>query len=250
MEFSEKIYDKIKHPAMKFCIRVGITANQITIFNHFITLTFGAWWFSRGTYLGGILGLGICLINGFLDYLDGDIAKATGQCSKYGAWLDTGFDVIIQNAIMGAIALGCFKQGLNILWILIFFIANSGSNLVSFHFNATFGFASATGNELFRKIMDKKPHLFNRFMKNLIDPTSSFAGLFFFTFRYFIVLGIIFDIMPKMFIVMTIIGNFKWFAMFIIYGLHQRKSKKLYLLQALSALDDERSEFYALRNSP
>jgi phosphatidylglycerophosphate synthase len=248
MEFSEKLYNKIRDPIITACIKLGLTANMITIFNHFITLTFGTWYFSRGTHLGYILGLVVCLINGFLDYLDGDIAKATGRCNKYGEWLDTGFDVVIQNAVMGAIALGCFKQGLNILWILIFFIGNSASNLVSFHFNATFGFQSATGNNLFRKIMNKKNTLFNRLMKNLIDPTASFAGLFFFTYRYFIVLGIIFNIMPKLFIVMTIISNIKWFIMFVLYGLHQKHSKKLYVLQALSALDDERMEFYKLRN--
>jgi phosphatidylserine synthase len=249
MEFSKKIYDKIRNPFVEICVLNRITANEVTIFNHALTLTVGCFLFSRGTYWGNIGGLVICLINGFLDYLDGDIAKSTGTTSKFGVWLDSGFDVFIQNAVMGAIAIGCYKMGLPILWVVLFFLANAGSNLVSFHFNATFGFESANGNELFRKIMETKKDLHNRFLKNLVDPTSSVAGLMFFTFRYWIVAGIIFNFMPLAFIIMTSINSAKWFILFVIYGLHQKEDKRFFVLQALAALDDEREERYALQYS-
>jgi CDP-alcohol phosphatidyltransferase len=245
MEWTKIVYKKISRPIVWLCINAEITANQVTVVNHLMTLTFGCYLFSRGTYWGGILGL---LVNGFLDYLDGDIAQETGQTSKFGEWLDSGFDVIIQNAVMGAIAIGCFQMGLSLIWIILFFIANAGNNLVSFHYNNTFGFNSANGNELFRELMDKKRNLFNRFFKNLIDPTSSFIGLLWFTFRYFIVIGMIFNIMPACFILMTIIGNIKWFIMFSLYALHQKRNKYLFVVQILSFLDEERDEFYKLRN--
>lgn len=245
MEWCKEAYHKVSWPFVAFCVENKITANQITLFNHFITLTAGCYFLSRGNYLGGLLGLGVMLINGFLDYLDGDVAKATKQQSQLGEWLDSGFDVVIQNAVMGAIAYGCFNAGLPLIWIILFFVSNSGNNLVSFNYNSRFGFDSANGNRLFRAIMDKKPTPINRILKNAIDPTSSAAGLAFFTFRYWIVAGILFNLMPQCFVIMTIIGNIKWFLMFFLYALHQGKSKKLFVLQALAMLDDEREEHYA-----
>jgi phosphatidylglycerophosphate synthase len=248
MEFSKKIYKKIGKRCVVECIKLDISANEVTLFNHILTLTLGCYFFSRGTYLGNISGLLICLINGFLDYLDGDLAKATGQQSKFGEWFDTGFDVIIQNAVMGAIAIGCFKMQMPLIWIVFLFIGITGSNFVSFHFNTKFGFDSANGNELFRNYMDKKPFGINRFLKNLIDPTASFSGLAFFTFRYWITLGVIFNIMPLVFIIMTIICNLKWILMFFIYALYLLEFKNLHILNALAVLDNERSEFYVLRS--
>lgn len=247
MEISKIAYDKIKRPFVRFCQKAHITANGITYFNHFITLTLGCYAFSRGEYVWWLVGLGVMFLNGFLDYLDGDVARATGGNSKLGAWLDSGFDVVIQNAVMGAIAIGCFKMGLPLIWIVLFFVSNAGNNLVSFQYNQTFGFNSASGNALFREYMDRKPTHFNFFLENIIDPTTSFFGLYMFTLRYWIVLGCVLDWMPFYFIIMTIISNFKWFVLFVLYALHQANSKKLYVLQALAILDEERNEFYRIR---
>lgn len=249
MELFEVIYNYVKFPFLKFCVKNNITANQITIFNHVLTLTLGCFLFSRGNYLCWLGGLTVMFINGFLDYLDGDVAEYTNKKSKFGEWIDSGFDVIIQNAVMGAIAIGCYHVGLKLVWIVMFFIANSGNNLVSFYYNSTFGFDSSHGNDLFRKFMDSKATPLNRALKNIIDPTSSFAGLVMFTFRYFIIVGALFNIMPICFVLMTFIGNFRWGVLFAIYAAHQKKIKKLYVLQALSVLDEERDEFFKLRNN-
>jgi phosphatidylglycerophosphate synthase len=247
MEITKFLYNKISEKSIRKCVALGITANQITIANHIITLFFGCYFFSLGTYSGGIAGLAVMGLNVFLDYLDGGIAKATGKVSSFGEWIDSGFDVVIQNAIMAAIALGCFKSGLPIIWILLFFVSNSGNNLVSFHYNSDFGFSSASGNKLFRHCMDKKKTTINRILKNMIDPTSSAVGLAFFTFRYWILFGIVLNVMPAFFIAMTIISNVKWFFMFIIYALHRKHYKNFHIMKALSILDEEREEHYALR---
>ncbi len=130
-----------------------------------------------------------------------------------------------------------------------FMIANSANNFVSFHYNQTFGFDSDKGNGLFRDYMDKKGTPVNAFLKNLIDPTSNYCGLVFFTYRYWIAAGITLGIMPVLFVVMCTISNAKWLIMYILYAMHLRGDKNLHVLQALSILDEERNEFYALRNS-
>jgi phosphatidylglycerophosphate synthase len=246
-EWSKILYKKVSRPFVITCVYLGITPNQITLFNHFITLTFGCYFFSRGTYVDGLLGLAICLINGFLDYLDGDVARETQQSNKLGIWLDSGFDVVIQNAVMASIAIGCFKMGLPLFVVLLFMIANSANNFVSFNYNATFGFDSEKGNQLFRDYMDQKGTWINVFFKNLIDPTSNYYALVCFTYRYFISVGIIFNIMPYLFVAITVLSNLKWFVMYSLYAMHLRGDKNLHVLNALSILDEENDAFYSAR---
>lgn len=246
-EWSSVIYKKLNQPAVNFCISMGVSANQITLLNHFLTLTLGCYAFARGTYLWGLVALSVCLLNGFLDYLDGDLARATGKTGKLGIWLDSGFDVIIQNAVMGAIAIGC--HGLPLVWVVLFFIGNTANNFVSFNYNSTFGFDSDKGNELFRNYMDKKCHPINKILKNIIDPTDNYPSLVFYTFRYWIAVGVVLNILSYCFMILTVISNIKWVIMYTLYALHLMGEKRLYVLQALAVLDEERNEFYALRHS-
>lgn len=249
IEWSKVLCDKIDRPFVKFCVAIGITSNQVTLFNHFITLTVGCYGFSRGEYLWGLVALGVCLLNGFLDYADGKIARETTGNTKLGIWLDSGFDVIVQNAVMGAISIGCYKMGLSVFWVVMFLIANAANNYISFNYNQTFGFDSDKGNEIFRDWMDRKKNLINVLFKNIIDPTSSYPALIFYTFRYWIAVGMVFNIMPICFIVMTIISNFKWLIMYVLYALYLAGEKRLYVLQGLTFLDEESDEFYRLRSS-
>jgi len=248
IEWSKTAYKVVSKPFVNAAVSLGITSNQITLFNHFITLTLGCYAFSRGSYLWGLIGLVTCLINGFLDYLDGDVARQTSGNTSLGIWLDSGFDVVIQNAVMAAIGIGCFRMGMPLFILLIFMISNSASNFVSFNYNAKFGFDSDKGNELFREFMDRKGGWINAFLKNLIDPTSNYFGLCFFTYRYWIALGILCGIMPLFFICFTAISTFKWLVMYGLYAMHLRGDHNLHVLNALAMLDDERQEFYDSRN--
>ena len=246
LELSKSLYQKIRNPFISFCVNHSITANRLSILNHFITLTFGAYFFATAQWLPALI---ICLINGFLDYLDGDVARARDEASELGEWLDTGFDVIVQNAILGAIALGCYSIGLPVYWVVLFFIGNSANNFVSFFYNQKFGFTSLNGNELFRKIMDRKCHPITQIIKNIIDPTGSHVSLAFYTYRYWILFGCLLNLMPFVFICMTIINNAKWIVMFTTYALYLQGEDRLFVLKALSALDEERDDFYQLRSS-
>jgi len=245
MDLSHKIYKKFSRPFVKACVKLRISANALTIFNFFLTVGAGCYFFSQNLYLYAFL---IMAINVFLDYLDGDVAKSTNTLSGVGVWLDSYGDVIVQNAIMGAIGLGCIKLGLPVVIVVVFFVANSSLNMVSFHYNNTFGFDSYTGSELFRMYMDKKKSIFNRIFKNLIDPTASWIGLSLYTVRYWILIGMVWN-MPLMFILITILHSARAIFMYIIYALHLAQYKKLWLSQALAILDNERQEYHNIRGS-
>jgi len=246
LEWCQWFYQKyLSKSALKIFGR--FTPNQITGFNLGFTLVFGWICFSQGTYLFNLLGFAVLLINGYLDYIDGDLAKFTKQFSVFGQWLDSGCDMIIQNVVMAAIAYGLCRMTSTFLIVAItFFVANSAMQIISLRYNSTFGFDSHCGNALFRTYMDKKPSLFNKTMKNLLDPTASKIGFFLFTFRYWLVLGILFDQMKWAFVIITALLVFKAVIMHIIYGMHLCEYKKLWIPQALAIIDAEREEYYKI----
>ena len=237
-ELSKTLYKRISSPLVRALVACHITANQITVFNIFLMTLGGGYFFAIGQYWLAIL---VCGISALLDYADGDVAKATTGYTPAGAWIDSFGDIVKQNGIMGAIAIGI---GAPALLIVIFFVANAALNVISFHYNNTFGFDSYNGNSLFRKYMDTKPTMLNRFFKNIIDPTSSWIGLWFGTVRYWIVIGACLSCMPLIFVIITATNVFKAIFMFTIYALHLAEWKKLHLLKALAILDPERKEHY------
>lgn len=250
-EWAQVLYERyLSKPLIRLCVITGTTPNQVTIYNFLMTLILGGLSFATGHYYAGLM---ICILNGVLDYVDGDLARATKQYSKTGEWLDSGGDVIIQNSIMAAIAYGLLVEhtggglSLPVAATMFYFVGNAAMNLISFHYNTTFGFNSHAGSALFRKYMDTKPHLLNRFLKNLIDPTSSHTGMIFWTIRYWLVLGILLNQMAVAFMIITSILVFRATAMYIIYALHLAEYKKLWLLQALAIIDEGRQEYYNIR---
>lgn len=254
IEIPKQIYQEIKYPFITFCLRYKISANAVTIANHVLTLTLGCYFFSRGTYIGGLLGLGVCLINGLMDYLDGDLARIQNEAGELGKWLDSGFDVVIQNAVMGAIGIGVYKMGMPLIWVVMFFIGNSACNFVSFHYNKTFGFDSANGNEAFRSLMTINESeglhrvMFNYAVRDLIDPTSNGFALGFYTYRYWIALGAVIGGMPQCFAFMTFICNVRWVIMYVLYAYYLADKKGLHAVNVLKRMDDENEEFYGVRS--
>jgi len=113
MEWMKTIYQKkISTPLLRVLKSAGITANQITLINHIMTLTVVVWLFSRGNYWANIAGCLVMGINVVLDFADGDLARSSKTNSAVGTWIDSVFDVIIQNAVMASIAVGCHKEGM------------------------------------------------------------------------------------------------------------------------------------------
>jgi phosphatidylglycerophosphate synthase len=241
-EISKTLYKKFSAPIVKLFVACHITANQVTVVNIFFMVFGAGYCFATRLYWPAII---ICGISAVLDYADGDIAKATTGYTPAGKWIDSFGDIIKQNGIMGAIAIGICAP----VWlVVVFFVANAALNVISLHYNNTFGFDSYNGSELFRKYMDMKSNILNRCLKNLIDPTSSWIGLWLGTVRYWIILGVVFSCMPNIFIVITATNLYKAIFMFIIYALHLAEYKKLWLLQALAILDKERKEYYDVRS--
>jgi archaetidylinositol phosphate synthase len=77
-------------------------------------------------YYAAVLGGVLLLISGFLDMIDGSVARITGKSSKKGAFLDSSFDKIAETVIFVGIAAGGLAEP---LWCII---ALAASLLVSY----------------------------------------------------------------------------------------------------------------------
>jgi CDP-diacylglycerol--glycerol-3-phosphate 3-phosphatidyltransferase len=81
-------YKATTKPVTGWLIRAGLTPNAITTFAALVVVA-SALAFGLGHIrTGGLL----LLLSGILDTLDGDVARATGQVSKFGAFYDSTLD--------------------------------------------------------------------------------------------------------------------------------------------------------------
>lgn len=93
-------YKATTRPVTTWLIRSGVRPNTITTFAALVVIAsavaFGA---------GGIrLGAGLLLLSGILDTLDGDVARATGQTTRFGAFYDSTLDRVGDGATFIGIA--------------------------------------------------------------------------------------------------------------------------------------------------
>ena len=100
-------------------INRGISANQVT----FASLTsglIGCAFLSLGFYWAVVIGAGIINIYALLDYVDGDIARATKTVTKYGAAIDGTSYMIVTSLLFIVIRIGLH----NPLYLILGFTAS------------------------------------------------------------------------------------------------------------------------------
>lgn len=93
---------KVFNPFYKFLVNIGVDPNHITI----LGLAFGivsGWAFAAHEYYIAFISL---FLTGFMDMLDGGVARAGGFSSNQGAFLDSVVDRIADVAIITGIIIG------------------------------------------------------------------------------------------------------------------------------------------------
>jgi CDP-diacylglycerol--glycerol-3-phosphate 3-phosphatidyltransferase len=110
-----------------------ITPNKLTAAG--VTLCLAAavlvWLEYRNEHLFFWLGAAVFIVGSVLDILDGALARATGQGTPFGAFIDSTTDRIGEAAVLAAIGLVFMRDGKE--WALaITFAAVAGSFLVSY----------------------------------------------------------------------------------------------------------------------
>jgi archaetidylinositol phosphate synthase len=78
-------YSALLGPLLHFIARLGITANMLTVVSLLLVIIAGILFAFNETFLGAW----ILLLGGFLDGIDGELARITGIKSPFGAFLDS-----------------------------------------------------------------------------------------------------------------------------------------------------------------
>ena len=78
-------YSALLGPFLHFIARLGVTANTLTVVSLLVVVSAGIFFAFNETFLGAW----ILLFGGFLDGIDGELARITGIRSQFGAFLDS-----------------------------------------------------------------------------------------------------------------------------------------------------------------
>jgi CDP-diacylglycerol--glycerol-3-phosphate 3-phosphatidyltransferase len=93
-------YKATTRPVTEWLIRAGVRPNTLTTLGALVVIA-SAVAFGVGAMR---LGAGLLLFSGILDTLDGDVARATGQTTRFGAFYDSTLDRVGDGATFIGIA--------------------------------------------------------------------------------------------------------------------------------------------------
>lgn len=89
-------------PPADFLLRIGVKPDWVTIVGTAGVSAGALWFFPRGQFFVGVMVITLFV---FSDLIDGDMARKSGQSSKWGAFLDSTLDRVADSAIFGGLVL-------------------------------------------------------------------------------------------------------------------------------------------------
>ena len=126
-ELRQTLPKQLLVPVARQLARTGITPNTLTILGFLLNIVTAAVIASDRLLIGGIL----ILVSGLFDMLDGALARASGQSTRFGALLDSTLDRYSEAAILAGLLWVFMQRGANTEILLVFFTI-VGSLLISY----------------------------------------------------------------------------------------------------------------------
>lgn len=114
-------------PIARFIGRLGISPNQLTVLG-FISALLSAIFFANELFFWAAIFL---IISGSFDVLDGELAKATGSVTPWGAYLDSMADRYSDTIVLLGLA-WYYTQANEVIYVLLVTLVISGALLVSY----------------------------------------------------------------------------------------------------------------------
>lgn len=212
----------------KFSIRIayglsklGITALQVLFFRIFALGGGSLFFFYAEDYSYNLIGLGLIAACYVLDLVDGDLARNYDRVTKVGGFLDGNFDAVILNSIiltftfkflLGGEPAWYVASGIGILFGTIF------SSKMTEHFQNKFRIDCGQGSDAVEEYLKTGTLDFrSRFFYGLITP-KGYPMNWLSNFRDYLLVGILFGIMPYVMAAFAIAINFRWIALFGMLG--------------------------------
>jgi len=131
MTISNESRDRIKHAFEPIALalgRLGLTPNALTLVGFAITAIGAILVGLQAWVIGGL----VVFIGGVFDMFDGTLARATGQASRLGAFMDSVFDKLGEIIVFIGVVAGLQAAGAAQLPILVAVAAMGASIMVSY----------------------------------------------------------------------------------------------------------------------
>lgn len=118
---------KLADPLARLLVRLGVSANAITV-SSVVANAGVAVLLGQGLFVAG--GIALLLVNA-LDFLDGAVARLSGQASDFGAFLDSVCDRYSELLVFLGLVVWYGGQGDQVA-LAVVFLATAGSVMVSY----------------------------------------------------------------------------------------------------------------------
>jgi CDP-diacylglycerol--glycerol-3-phosphate 3-phosphatidyltransferase len=96
---------KVWRAPAKGLLRLGVTPNAVTVFGTVGAMAAALWFFPKGGF-NLFTGTMVITVFAFTDMLDGTMARLSGKASRFGAFLDSTLDRVVDATIFGSLAWG------------------------------------------------------------------------------------------------------------------------------------------------
>ena len=126
-EWLRKVFRGLMEPIAAVFVRLGFTANSITILGCLLNIAVAVVIATGRMRLGGIL----FIVTSAFDNVDGTLARLKGGPTKFGAYLDSVLDRVSESAVLLGLAWWYMGQPGHVEEILVY-VAIVGSLLVSY----------------------------------------------------------------------------------------------------------------------
>ncbi|HIQ02827.1 MAG TPA: CDP-alcohol phosphatidyltransferase family protein, partial [Desulfurococcales archaeon] len=96
-----RISRRLVKPVVNILLKLGIRANHLTL----LSLTLLPLYVYSLTVKWGIIAIVVLVIIGFLDLVDGELARARGESTPLGSFLDSFTDRVVDVVVIGGLIL-------------------------------------------------------------------------------------------------------------------------------------------------
>lgn len=129
MEHFRAVVTKVISPVAHLLIKLGVSADAVTVVGTVGVVTGALAFFPRGELLAGVLFITAFV---FSDLLDGYMSRTTGTTSKFGAFLDSTLDRVGDGAIFGGLALYFAGPGDSQLYLVLALVCTVMGSVTSY----------------------------------------------------------------------------------------------------------------------
>lgn len=170
---------------------LGVTPNQVTFFSTAFCGAAVIYLFAQNSYAANIGAVGFLLLNGLLDSLDGELARARGLGSNLGAWFDNMCDYVLQCVTLVGLTLGIVLHSGEAIPLASCLVALA-SQAIMVRYTDIYGGLFERRDEFWRRCNEEGISRWERVAAHIISADSSLMVVLS-TYRYPLLLCLIID---------------------------------------------------------